>query len=94
MTKLTHEERERAIEMLQANVTTSVAAKQSRSLVRTIGRLKNRFQQSWTTSGRPRPRRPRALTRRQDRDIQTSHLSNRFYLETVTARTYPGTHNS
>ena len=62
-------ERERAIGMLQANVTTSVAAKQFRSHVRTIGRLKNRFQQTWTTSDRRRPGRPRALTQGHDRDV-------------------------
>ena len=57
------------------------------------GRLKNRFQQIWTMSDRPSPGRPRVLTRRQDRDIRTSHLCNRFNLETVTARAYLGTHN-
>ena len=41
----------------------------------------------------PCPGRPSVLMRRQDRDIRTSHLRNRLYLETVTARTYPGTHN-
>ena len=50
-------------------------------------------QQTLTTSDRPRPGRPRVLTADQDRDIRTSHLCNRFYLETVTARTYPGTRN-
>ena len=81
-------ERERAIGMLQANVTLSLAAKQFRCHVRTIGRLKNRFHQTWITSDRPRPGRPRVLTRCQEQDIRTSHLCNRFYLETVTARTY------
>ena len=93
VTKLTHVERERAIGMLQAYVTSSVAAKQFRCHVSTIERLKNLFQKTWTTSDRPRPGRPRVLTRRQDRDIRTSYLCNRFYLKTVTARTYPGTHN-
>ena len=55
VTKLTHVECERAIVMLQANVTLSVAAKQFWWLVRTIGRLKNRFQQTWTMSDRPGP---------------------------------------
>ena len=66
MTKSAHVERERAIGMVQANVTPSVAAKQFRCHVRMIGRLKNRFQQTGTTSDRPRPGRPRVLTRRQD----------------------------
>ena len=55
--------------------------------------LRNRFQQTWSTSDRPRRGRPRVLTRRQDRDIKTPHLRNRFHLETVTAKTSPGTHN-
>ena len=91
-TKVTPVERQCAIGMLQANVVPSVAAKQFRCHVRRIGRLKNRFQQTWTTSDRPRAGRHRVLTRRQDLDIPASHLSNQFYLETVSARTYPGTH--
>ena len=62
MTKLTPVERERSIGKLQANVPPSVAAKQIRCHVRRIGRLKNRFQQTWTTSDRPRPGRPHVLT--------------------------------
>ena len=92
MTKLAHLERERAIGMLKANVTSLVVAKRFRCHVRTIGRLKNRFQESWTNSNRPRPGRRRVSTRRQDRDIQTSHLCNRFHLESVTSRTSQGTH--
>ena len=93
MTKLEHVERERAIGMLKANVTPLVVAKQYRCHFRTIGRLKYRFQQIGTTAQRPRPGRRHVSTRRQDRDIQTSHLCNRFYLESVTVRTSQGTHN-
>ena len=74
--KLTPVKRESAKGMLHATVTPSVVAKQFWCHVRMVGRLKNRFQQTWTTSDRPRPGRPRVLTRRQDRDIQTSHLRN------------------
>ena len=93
MTKLAHVEREHAIGMLKANVTPSVVAKRFRCHVRTIGRLKNRFQQTGTTSHRPRSGRRHVSTRRQDRYIQTSHLCNRFHLESVTARTSQGAHN-
>ena len=79
--------------MLQANVTPVVVAKRFPCHVRTIGRLKNCFQLIGTTSHRPRPGRRRVSTRRQDRDIQTSHLCSRFHLESVTARTSQGTHN-
>ena len=77
---------------VQDNMTPSVVAKQIRCHFRTTGRLKNRFRQIGTTSHRPRPGRRRVSTRRQDRDIQTSHLCNRFHLESVTARTSQGTH--
>ena len=93
VTKLTHVKRERAIGMLHATVTPSVVTKRFRCNVRTIGRLKNRFQQIWTMSECPRPGRPCVFTRCQYRDIRTSHLRNRFHLETVTDRTYPGNHN-
>ena len=93
VTKLAHVERERAIGMLKANVTPLVAAKRFRCHVSSIRRLKNRFKQIWTTSPRPHPGRRRVSTRRQDRDIQTSHLCNRFHLDSVTARTSQGTHN-
>ena len=87
MTKLAHVERERAIGMLQANVTPLIVAKQFRCHVRTTGCLKNRFRPIGTTSHRLRPGRRRVSTRRQDRDKQTSHLCNQVYLESVTART-------
>ena len=92
MTKLAHVERERAIGMLKANVTPLIVAKRFWCHVRTIGRLKNRFQEIGTTSHRPRPGCRRVTMRRQDRDIQTSHLCNRFHLESVIARTSQGTH--
>ena len=86
-------ERERAVEMLKTNVTPLIVAKQFRCHVRAIGRLKNRFQQIGTALHRPRLGGRRVSTRRQDRDIQTSHLFNPFHLESVTARTSQGTHN-
>ena len=85
-------ERERAKGMLKSNVTPLVVAKRFQLHVRMIGRLKNRFKQIGTTSHRPRPGRQRVSTRRQDQDIQTSHLRNQFHLESVTARTSQGTH--
>ena len=93
MTKLAHVERERAIGMLKANVTPFIVAKQFRCPVRTIGHFKNRFQQIGTTSHSLRPGCRLVLMRHQDRATQTSHLCNRFLLESVTARTSQGTHN-
>ena len=93
VTKLAHVERERAIGMLQANVMPLIVAKQFRCHVRMLGRLKNRFRQSGTTSHRLRLGRRRVSTQVQDRDIQTSHFCNRFYLESVTARTSQGAHS-
>ena len=93
MTNLAHVERERAIGMLKANATPLLVAKQFRCHVRTVGRLKNRFKQIKTTSHHPRPGRRRVSTLRQDQDFQTSHLCNRFHLESVTARISQGTRN-
>ena len=93
MTKLAHVQRERAIGMLQANVTPLIVDKRFRCHVGTIGRFKNRFRQTGATSHRPRPGRQHVSMRRQDRDAQTSHLCNRFYLESVTARISQGTHS-
>ena len=45
MQKLTHVEREKEIRMLQANVTSSVIAKQFRCHARMIERLRKRFWQ-------------------------------------------------
>ena len=59
VTKLARVERERAIGMLKANVAPVVVAKRFRCHIRTIGRLKNRFQQIGTTSHHPRPGRRR-----------------------------------
>ena len=90
---MAHVERERVIGMLKANVTPFIVAKQFRCHVRTIGRLKNRFQQIGTTSHRPRPGRRRVSTRGQYRDIQASHLCNLFHLESVTASTSQENHD-
>ena len=93
MTKLAYVERDLATGMLKANVTPLVVAKQFRCHVRRIGRLKNRFQPIGTPSHRLRPGRRCGWTRRQDRNVQTSHLCNRFCLESVTARKSQGTRN-
>ena len=92
MTKFAQVARERAIGILRAIVTPLIVAKQFRCHFRTIGRLKNRFQQIWTASHRPRPGRRRVSTQRQYLDMQTSYLCNRFYLKSVIARTSQGTH--
>ena len=78
--------------MLQANVTPLIVDKEFWCHVRTIGHLKNRFQQTGTASHRPRPGHTYVSTRRHDRDILTSHLCIRLHLETITARTSQGTH--
>ena len=89
---MAHVERGRAIGMFKANVTPLVVAKRFRCHVRTIGRLKKRFQQIRKTSHRPRPGRRRVSTRRQYRVIQTSHLCKRLHLESATTRTSQGIH--
>ena len=81
MTKFAHVERERAIGMLQANVTALIVAKRFRCHVGTIGRLKNRFDklgQRQTVCVQD------ANVCRRDVTIETSRrliLCNRFHLE-------------
>ena len=53
ISRLTPVEHERAVERLHANVASSKIAQQIRCHVRTIGRLRNRFGQTGTTSDRP-----------------------------------------
>ena len=85
VTKFAHVERERAIGVLKANVTPLVVANWT---------SEESFPTNWDNVT---PSTSRAATcvskRRQDPDIQTSHLGNRFHLESVTARTSQGTHN-
>ena len=58
----------------------------------TISRLVQRLKATGRLTDRPRSRRPRVTTQRQDRRIRLVHLRNRLRAATVTAREVIGTH--
>ena len=62
MSKRTHVEREKAIRMLQANVTSPMIAQQFRCHAKMIGRLRKRFWQIGTMSDRVHSWRRRLMT--------------------------------
>jgi hypothetical protein len=61
--------------------------------VRTVRRLRQRDRETGRTADHPRSGRPRATTPAQDRYIRTSHLRDRYRMETSTAQVTPETHN-
>jgi len=75
--------------MLQVGQTQCQVAQHFGCSVKTINDLWQRFNQTGTTSDRPRSVRPRVTTPREDRRIRLLHLGNRFVPATVTARNLP-----
>ena len=86
MPRLSKVDRERAIGMLQVGIPKEEIAERIGCTRRTINRLWSRFNETGTTSDRPRPGRPRATTPREDRLIRLRHLRDRFLSATTTAR--------
>ena len=76
--RMTFEQRERAIGMLTAGISTRDVARHFQRHESTIGRLLNRFQQTRNVVDRPRSGRPRKTTPREDRFLTTSSRRNRF----------------
>lgn len=93
MPTLPEKVRERAIGMLNAGRRPAYVAIHFGVHVKTIRRLRNRFQQTGSVRHLPRSGRPRVTTRRQDVNIRTSHLRDRLKTATSTARATIGTHN-
>lgn len=93
MPRLSQNERERAVGMVQAGMRYVDVANQFGCSKLTITRLMNRLRQTGTTHDRPRSGRPRVTTERQDRHIRFIHLRNRFVTATATANATPGRHN-
>ena len=56
----------------------------------TITRLRQRYVQTGSVDGRPRPSQPRVTTQRTDRAIRLAHLRQRFRPATETANQTPG----
>lgn len=90
MPRLSKNDRERAIGMLQSGLYQTDVARRLGVHRTTIARLWSRFNTTGSTDDRPRLGQPRATTQRQDRYIRRLHLRERFQFATVTARTIPG----
>uniref|UniRef100_A0AAZ3QHD6 Transposase Tc1-like domain-containing protein n=1 Tax=Oncorhynchus tshawytscha TaxID=74940 RepID=A0AAZ3QHD6_ONCTS len=79
--------------MLQGGVRTADMARAINCNVCTVRRLRKRDRETGWAADRPRSGRPRVTTPAQNRYIRTSHLRNRYTMETTTARVTPGPHN-
>lgn len=93
MPRLTRDQRQQAIGRLHAGQRAAVIANHFNCSVRTIERLRQRFNATNSTDDRPRSGRPRVTTRRQDRQIVRHHLQDRFTRAAETARNTIGTHH-
>lgn len=90
MPRLSEDERNQAIGMIQAGVAQNVVARRFGVHRNTIHALWRRFQQSGNTRDGPRSGRPRVTSLRQDNYIRVVHLRNRFQTAALTARSIPG----
>ena len=88
MPRLSREERERAIGMLQAGLSARRVSRMFNCSHPTIIKLRDRFHASGTTSDRPRPGRPRVTTANEDRQLILWHLRDRFLTSTSSVRRY------
>ena len=70
--------RERALGMLQGGVARAINCN-----VRTMRRLRQQYRETGRTADRSCSGRPRVKTPAQDRYIQTSHLRDRYRMETT-----------
>lgn len=85
MPRLTHEQRLRAIGMLEAGESHRAIARRVGCSHRAISQLATRYQETGTVSDRQRRGRPRVTTPNQDRWILLRHLRDRFRPATQTA---------
>ncbi len=87
MPRLSTEERERAIGMIQLGATHNHVARIFGCSRLTITRLMTRYRQTGRTQDRPRSGRPRVTTPAEDRYLRILHLRNRFLTVTSSAST-------
>lgn len=85
MTRLTLQQRERAIGMIEMGATHIHVATTLGCHRTTVTRLMQRYRHSGQTSDRPRSGRPRVTTPQDDRYLRTLHLRNRFLTVTSSA---------
>ena len=93
MPRLSNNDRNQALGMLRAGISTREVARLFNCHQSTVVRLRQRFQTTNNVSDRPRPGQPRVTTDQQDRHIRLQHLRNRFKTAASTARETPGRHN-
>ena len=92
MPRLTAEQRQLALGMLEVGIRQDHVARHLGCTQGTISNLVRRFRQSGSVDDRSRSGRPRVTTVRQDRYIVLQHLRNRFHPASRTASTTIGTH--
>lgn len=92
MPRLTRIQREQAIGRLHAGQRPRVIANDMHCSIRTIERLRERYNATTSTNDRPRSGRPRVTTARQDRHLHRQHLRDRFRTASESARQTIGTH--
>lgn len=85
MPRLTAEQRERAIGMVQMGATHTHVARTFGCSRVTVGNLLQRYRRTGRTLDRPRTGRPRVTTPQEDRYLRTLHLRNRFLTVTSSA---------
>ncbi|GFR97287.1 transposable element Tc1 transposase [Elysia marginata] len=78
MSRLSEVDRHFALELLQAGLPISEVSLRMNLNRTTIFRLRQRLHETDTVSDRPRSRRPRCTSHRQDRNIVRNHMGNRF----------------
>ena len=93
MPRLSNNDRNQALGMLRAGISTREVARLFNCHQSTVVRLRQRFQTTNNVSDRPRPGQPRVTTDQQDRHIRLQHLHNRFKTAASTARETQGRHN-
>ena len=93
MVRLTDVQGGRAIALLMRGQRQQQVANHFGVNVSTIECLVRRLRETGHLADRPRSRRPRVTSRRQDRTIRLAHLRNRHLTATETALNTVGTHN-
>ena len=94
MPRLTAAQRERAIGRLTAGEDPQTVAAAFNVHFTTVYRLQQRFAARGVTDDRPRSRRPRVTTPRQDRQIFHNHQRDRFLTASETAQRTIGHHQA
>jgi transposase len=93
MPRLHHNDRERAVGMVQAGITHQAVEDHFNVSRITIARLIIRLRQTGRTNDRHRNGKPRVTSQGQDRYLRLIHLRNRMITAEDTARRTPGLTN-